>query len=128
MGISQDRALVMQRVMDWFGPGATAAPETPEVLASRFAVDPIVRPNPFNPTTEIRFELAGKGEVDLQLSIYDLRGRQIRTLVDGPVEAGKKEYQWDGRDDRGGELASGTYVARVRAASEERSLKLTLIK
>ncbi len=54
-------------------------------------------PNPFNPQTTIRYELPAALPVDLQ--VYDLRGRLVRTLASGRIErAGEHRIQWDGRD------------------------------
>ncbi|MBK7702255.1 MAG: hypothetical protein IPI34_04845 [bacterium] len=64
-------------------------------------------PYPFNPSTVIRFSLPQAGPVSLR--IYDVRGRQVRSLVEGNREAGAHSVVWDGRDDRGGN-ASGVRV------------------
>jgi subtilisin family serine protease len=64
-------------------------------------------PNPFNPTTEIQF-LTDGGHTTLR--IFDLRGRLVRTLVDGALPPGRRRVAWDGRDDGGQQVASGVYV------------------
>ncbi len=64
-------------------------------------------PNPFRPTTAIRFELAGAGPV--RLRVYDAGGRMVRALVDRPLGAGAQSAVWDGRDDAGRLAASGVY-------------------
>src|SRR5262249_28548527 len=64
-------------------------------------------PNPFTPSTSIRYEIAQSGPVTL--SIYDLRGRKVRTLAKGQVEGGAHAVSWDGRDGAGRELPSGAY-------------------
>lgn len=83
-------------------------------------------PNPFNPQTVIRFDLPRAGRV--QLCVHDLRGRLVRTLVDGEVPAGAQQAKWDGRDDHGRALASGSYVARLRTAAGEQSVRMTLVR
>jgi predicted outer membrane repeat protein len=84
-------------------------------------------PNPFNPRTEIRFELPAAAKVDL--SIFDITGRQVsRLLVAKTYEAGRHSLTWNGRDDSGKELASGVYFTRFRAAGESQSRKLTLLR
>jgi len=83
-------------------------------------------PNPFNPTTEIRFDLPRAGRVDL--GIFDLEGRRLRTLVAGVREAGEQSVRWDGRDDAGRELSSGVYCCRLAGAEGHRVRKLTLIR
>jgi subtilisin-like proprotein convertase family protein len=83
-------------------------------------------PNPFNPQTELVFELPRAGQV--QLDVYDLRGRHVRRLVDGLVLAGRHAVRWDGRDDGGRALASGVYLCRLRTDQGEQRRKLTLAR
>jgi hypothetical protein len=91
-----------------------------------FALYPNV-PNPFNPTTRIRYDVArGGGEVSLR--IYDVSGRVVRTLVDGLQSAGRKSVEWDGRDDAGSQVASGVYFCRLVSPSYQRTNKMVLTK
>ncbi len=60
-------------------------------------------PNPFNPSTTIGYQLPESGQV--HLSVYNLLGQQVRTLVDATLEAGYYTLDWDGRDDFGRQLA-----------------------
>lgn len=83
-------------------------------------------PNPFNPATTISYEVAREGQV--QLEVFDLSGSRVRTLVDGVVAAGAHTALWDGRDDAGSPVASGTYFCRLTAAGEVAARKMTLIK
>lgn len=83
-------------------------------------------PNPFNPRTTIRFSLAAPGAVDLW--VYDLRGRRVRTLLDESRPAGVQQVVWDGRDDAGVPLASGMYFYRLVANDFEQSRKMLLLK
>lgn len=83
-------------------------------------------PNPFNPRTKIGFTL--KRDAQALLRVYDVRGRLIRTLVDSFVAAGSRVVEWDGRDDRGSSLASGTYFLRLDAGGEFESRTVTLLK
>ncbi|UCE07859.1 MAG: T9SS type A sorting domain-containing protein, partial [bacterium] len=62
-------------------------------------------PNPFNPETTIRFELSAQGNVNL--TIYDLLGRKVRTLLDREIGAGLHQLKWNGKDDSGQSLSSG---------------------
>ncbi len=73
-------------------------------------------PNPFNPQTLIPFTLAGSGEI--ALDVYDARGRLVRRLAYGEFAAGAHTVRWDGTDDRGRAMSSGTYFARLRDADE----------
>ena len=68
-------------------------------------------PNPFNPQTRLRYELARGGDVELK--VYDANGRMVRELFAGHLEAGPGFFTWDGRGDDGERLASGLYLARL---------------
>ena len=68
-------------------------------------------PNPFNSSTTVRYDLPFADRV--RLCIYDLMGQRIRTLVDGPQQAGSHQVVWDGRDDGRRETASGIYICRL---------------
>ena len=65
-------------------------------------------PNPFNPVTHIRFALADPGQV--KVAIYDISGRQVKTLVDDYYQSGTYSIMWDSRNDNGREVASVTYL------------------
>ncbi len=84
------------------------------------------RPNPFNPATEIRFMVATAGPADL--SIFDLSGRRVRSLVQGFVPAGTHTARWDGRDDEGQRVAAGVYIYTLEAAGVSTSRKMILLK
>ncbi len=83
-------------------------------------------PNPFNPLTRIAVDLPAGG--DVELCVYDLRGRRVRTLAAGAWSAGRRELAWDGRDDRGRDLPSGAYLVRVRAAGRAAAATVTLVR
>ncbi len=84
-------------------------------------------PNPFNPSTSIRYDVpAGVGAVSLR--IYDVSGRLVRTLVDGPQAMGQKTAVWNGEDDRGRSVVSGVYFYRLEAPGYKKTLKMILIQ
>ncbi|MFQ6676382.1 MAG: FlgD immunoglobulin-like domain containing protein [Fidelibacterota bacterium] len=68
-------------------------------------------PNPFNPITTIRYVL--KEPAHVNLVIYDLLGRQVRTLVSGPQDLGTRSVSWKGRDKHGREVSTGVYLYRI---------------
>ena len=72
-----------------------------------------IHPNPFNPRTVIPYSLSRDGRVEL--AVYDLAGRRVRTLLDGTRAAGPGEAVWTGCDDAGRPVPSGTYLVRLRA-------------
>jgi len=84
-------------------------------------------PNPFNPATELSFEL-NRPEV-VSLTVYDLVGRKVAVLLDREVrEAGVQRVAWTGRDDFGQRVSSGVYLARVVAGKMYSESKLILLK
>ena len=83
-------------------------------------------PNPFNPQTTIGYSLAKSGRVTL--AIYDVLGRQVRMLVDQSQEAGRYQVAWDGLDDQGRGVASGTYLYRLDAGSFRQTAKMSLVR
>jgi len=83
-------------------------------------------PNPFNPRTTIDFALPR--DMDVRLTVHDLRGRLVRTLRSGSLPAGPHAVVFDGTGDDGRRLASGTYVYRLQAGDELVSRRLTLVK
>jgi hypothetical protein len=83
-------------------------------------------PNPFNPVTEICFELPHRSDVDL--TVYDVDGRRVRTLVAGTLSAGAKRITWDGRDAGANPVSSGVYFYTLRTRSQTISKKMTLLK
>jgi hypothetical protein len=80
------------------------------------------RPNPFAGATAVRFALARAGTA--RLVLYDVQGRAVRTLWNGPAAAGPHELVWDGRNDRGAPLPSGVYFARLQADGRHAEAKL----
>jgi len=83
-------------------------------------------PDPFNPSTEIRYFLPGASKVTV--TIFDARGRAVRHLFAGAQTTGLQAVKWNGTDDGGASLSSGTYVARVDTRYGSGTEKLTLLK
>jgi subtilisin-like proprotein convertase family protein len=83
-------------------------------------------PNPFNPRTKISFDLAAAGPV--RLDIFDVRGRLVRLLANGDLPAGRHSLLWDGRNESGGETASGLYFYRLTAAGQQQTNKMLLVR
>ena len=83
-------------------------------------------PNPFNPQTLVRFELAQAGQV--RVRVLDARGRLVRTLLEGDQPAGPVAARWDGADARGGDVASGLYFYEVTAAGQRVAGKMMLAR
>lgn len=117
------RALVMQRVIDWLAPGTVAVPTHDAPAAATLVGN---WPNPFNPSTEIVFRLAAASRVDL--GIYDLQGRRVRTLEADLRPAGEHRLTWNGRDDAGQPVAAGSYVYRLTTGDDVQSGRMMLVK
>ena len=83
-------------------------------------------PNPFNPSTEIGFSISTPGQV--QLAVYNLLGQEVRLLHSGWLEPGAHRTTWDGTDAEGNEMASGVYLAFVRAGSQQQVRKMLLLR
>jgi len=99
----------------WDGEILSAVPEVPTVPSSRIHLLPAV-PNPFNPSTDISFTLSKDSWTTLQ--IYDLAGRLVTTLYNGPQSSGKHTVTWAGRDGTGRSVPAGGYLLRLEASGE----------
>ncbi|MEZ4386739.1 MAG: S8 family serine peptidase [Candidatus Krumholzibacteriia bacterium] len=86
----------------------------------------VAYPNPFNPRTTLRFDLASAGPV--QLAVFDPRGRLVRRLVDGPLGSGGHEVGWDGRDNAGRDCAAGVYLLRLQAGGRRQTGRVVLVR
>lgn len=96
-------------------------PEAPEmtVLEPPF-------PNPFNPQTKINYQLSDAGHVEI--SVFDLMGRTVRTLVNGHQSAGSYTLYWHGQDKVGNQMASGTYLILLKTVNEVKMQKAVLLR
>ncbi|MCB0276069.1 MAG: T9SS type A sorting domain-containing protein [Calditrichaeota bacterium] len=98
----------------------TGVGEEPPVVVEGYQLEQNY-PNPFNPTTAIRFSLAQSQHVELK--VYDLNGRSVATLVDGPLAAGEHNLTFDGAN-----FASGVYFYRITAGNFTQTKRMTLVK
>ncbi len=83
-------------------------------------------PNPFNPQTSIRYAVTAEDWI--RVDIHDVQGRLVRTLVDDLQQPAQYHVSWDGTDDGGSPLASGTYYYTVRIGNEQASRKMVMLK
>jgi hypothetical protein len=111
-GISEGRA------------GETFGPYT-FVYAAKFALEQNA-PNPFNPTTIIRFTVPEDSPV--KLVVYDVAGRHVRTLVNDRRRADHYDVTWDGKDTNGRSVASGVYFYRIQAGRHTATKKMVMLK
>jgi len=106
------------------GTGVSPAPDTPRTGMKLLANVP----NPFNPSTTLRFEVPGTGSAQVDVAIFDLRGRRIAGLVEGFLPAGPASVVWTGRTDSGRSVAAGTYFCRFRCNGQVMTRALSLVK
>ena len=83
-------------------------------------------PNPFNPTTQISYDLPETGNV--QIMIYDLMGRKVRTLMNSEKNAGFKTLQWNATNDRNEPVSAGLYLYTIEAGKFRQTKKMVLLK
>jgi len=105
--------------------GSAPSPAGQNELPRTLAIAGVV-PNPFNPRTTVRYDVPRSGQVDLV--IYDLKGRKVKQLVSGQVESGRHEVVWDGRDSHGRMAAAGVYFARMSDGQSVTTAKMVLAK
>jgi len=84
-------------------------------------------PNPFNPATEIAYDVPASGG-RVTIEIFDVAGRHVATLVDGEETPGRKSVTWHGVDENGRDLPSGVYFCRLRAEGYDAARKMLLLK
>lgn len=83
-------------------------------------------PNPFNPTTRIKYTLPSKSYVSLK--IFNLKGELKRTLVEGEVGPGDQSVQWDGSDESGRMVPAGIYLCQLKSESSIKSIRMLFLK
>ena len=83
-------------------------------------------PNPFNPVTSLRYDLPNDGLVNI--IIYDMMGRTVKTLVNGSQTAGFKSVQWNATNDRNEPVSAGLYLYTIQAGEFRQTKKMVLLK
>lgn len=103
---------------------STHAPDRPSSV-DRFTLEQNY-PNPFNPTTVISYQLSETS--DVEVTIYNQLGQEVRTLIKERKTAGAYQIEWDGRDHTGKQAASGVYLYHLKAGSYVETRKLVLLR
>ena len=83
-------------------------------------------PNPFNPSTTLRYALPKQSEI--KITIYDMIGRKVRTLVNSSQNAGYRSVIWDATDDNGKPVSAGIYLYQIQADEYINTKKMVLLK
>ncbi len=99
--------------------------ETSEAIPAQFTLFQNY-PNPFNPTTLISYTLPKRSTVSLK--IYDILGREVRSLLNSEQGPGVYKIEWDGKNNYGTKVASGSYIYRIEAGDFVQSKKMILLK
>ncbi len=126
-GLGLDRILISDRSTGlWIIDVTNVVSDAAEIeLPKTFVLHPNW-PNPFNQSTTIHFDLPEPAEV--RVFIYNVRGQRVRTLLRGRRWAGVHHLLWDGHDEAGRTLASGTYFLRLEAGDLGATRKLALLR
>jgi hypothetical protein len=87
-------------------------------------------PNPFSTQSTIRFDLPAAGENGwpVEVGLYNVAGRKIRTLVSGNLPGGRYSYQWDGRSDAGVKLGAGVYFLQIKAGPNQAKDRIVFMR
>ena len=83
-------------------------------------------PNPFNPTTQIRYDLPEESYVNI--NIYDLMGRKIKSLINTHQDPGYRIIQWNATNDLGQAVSAGMYIYTIQAGQFRQTRKMVLLK
>ena len=83
-------------------------------------------PNPFNPVTTLRYDLPEDAVVNI--TIYDMMGRQVNTLINNQQTAGYKTVEWNATNDIGKPVSAGVYIYQIRAGEFVQTKKMILLK
>jgi hypothetical protein len=102
--------------------------ESQDLIPEEYILHPNY-PNPFNPETNIRFEIPSNSvDSRVKLAVYNNLGMEVRTLVSGTVEPGVHTEQWDGSNTYGEQMASGVYFLRLQAGTFTQTQKMLLVR
>jgi cathepsin K len=94
-------------------------------LPGKLAISGVV-PNPFNPSTRVSFDLPARTHV--RLAVYDMRGREVRTLINTPMAPGSHQVSWNGRSNAGAIQAAGVYLMRLATDKGQVTQKIVMAK
>jgi hypothetical protein len=109
----------------WSGGGELMKVSTTNSLLEEFVLKDNY-PNPFNPVTTLRYEIAVNTNV--KITIYDMMGRLVKILTDKMEMAGYKSIKWNGTNDRNEPVSAGLYLYTIQAGDYRKTRKMVLIK
>jgi hypothetical protein len=114
---------VDDKIFFWVNNGTATSVPPPSISSTALLQN---RPNPFNPTTSIRFEL--KHDSDVTLAVFDAAGAFVSALASGPYTAGAHDVVWNGTDAKGNGVGSGVYFYRLESQGKTLTRKMVLLK
>ena len=120
--------LSIDEMMISFGlyfPGGQLNSDVDDVLPNQFMLHPNF-PNPFNPITSLRYDLPEDGLVNI--TIYDMMGRIVKTLVNTSQTSGYKSIRWNATNDRNEPVSAGLYLYAIQAGEFRQTKKMVLLK
>jgi immune inhibitor A len=120
------KTLLIERVTNWLLATPTAVGDDDFLLPQTFALHQNY-PNPFNPSTLIKFNI-GSSASHVTLTVFNILGRHVRTLLDSDLPGGTHEVRWDGHDERGVEVGSGVYFYRLESKNASATRKMLLLR
>ena len=109
----------------WISKQTNLSTEKKELIPSVFKIQPAY-PNPFNPTTTLRYDLPQDSHV--LITIYDIRGRKVKTLINENQNAGYRITQWNATNDFGQPISAGMYIYAIQAGDFRTVKKMILLK
>jgi hypothetical protein len=112
------------QVFRYYGPNGVTGANSNEIRITNTLGQN--RPNPFTASTSIRYQLSAPGAVTL--SVYNVAGQKVRTLVSGKQQAGAHEVNWNGRNGAGRQLSAGVYFCRLETTERTMTAKLVKVK
>jgi immune inhibitor A len=101
--------------------------EEPKSLPDNFSLRQNY-PNPFNPATDIPFHISCKSPIRTTLTVYNIRGQRVKTLVNEDKMSGEYSVVWNGKDEEDKEVAGGIYFYRLRVGKFEKTMKMALLR
>ncbi len=129
-GTTEPPAVLISRILSFFDVGPALAvdeDEAPSVLPQGFRLAQNY-PNPFNPSTTISYTIGAGDPTRTTLSIFNMLGQKVVTLVDKVQNAGDYEVTWDGKSTAGGQVPTGIYLYRLTRDNVSETKKMILLK
>ncbi len=122
---TDSRNAVMESIVQYLLIEPNATPADPDLFPEHFALAQNY-PNPFNPETTLRFSVPERADVNLK--VYDIRGKVVRSLVSDEMAIGWHVIRWNGLDDRGRKAPAGMYFAKLQGHNFNLTVKMLYLK